>query len=36
MKCMYCDEYGFCNKYSNDAVVWKCNICEEYVEDEDG
>ena len=22
--CQHCDEYGFCTKYSNDAVVWKC------------
>ena len=22
--CEHCDEWGFCKKYSNDAVVWKC------------
>lgn len=42
MKCRHCDEYGFCNKYSNDAVVWKCKedtACEDFVdgaEDEEG
>ena len=35
MKCIYCDELGFCTKFSNDAVVWKCNNCEEYVEEDD-
>lgn len=36
--CQYCDEWGFCKKYSNDAVVWKCKEdadCEGYVEGED-
>lgn len=31
--CIYCDELGFCDKYSNEVTVWKCNNCEEYVED---
>ena len=22
--CKHCDNLGFCNLYSNDAVVWKC------------
>lgn len=35
-QCMYCDEYGFCKRYSNAVTVWKCNICEEYEEAEDG
>ena len=32
-KCMYCDELGFCDLYSNDAVVWKCTedlLCKDY------
>lgn len=35
IKCEHCDEWGFCKKYSNDAVVWKCKEdadCEGYVE----
>lgn len=24
MKCTHYDDHGFCNLYSNDAVVWKC------------
>jgi hypothetical protein len=24
MNCLKCDERGFCTKYSNDAVVWRC------------
>ena len=35
MNCDYCDEWGFCRKYSNDAVVWKCTedpSCDGYVE----
>ena len=24
MKCRNCDEEGFCAKYSNGSVVWKC------------
>ena len=24
MKCLHCGNDGFCTKYSNDAVVWKC------------
>lgn len=34
--CMYCDELGFCDKYSNEVTVWKCNNCEEYVEVDNG
>lgn len=37
-KCKYCDDLGFCKKYSNYAVVWKCKEdpdCEGYVEGED-
>lgn len=37
--CRYCDEYGFCTKYSNDAVVWKCTEdpnCKDYTEVDDG
>ena len=39
MTCMYCDEYGFCDKYSNEVTVWKCNGdsgCKDYEETEDG
>lgn len=38
MNCQYCDEWGFCTKYSNDAVVWKCKgkDCKDCVEGEDG
>lgn len=25
MNCHHKDDHGFCNRYSNDAVVWKCN-----------
>ena len=34
--CRYCDEYGFCTKYSNDAVVWKCTDpnCKDYKEND--
>lgn len=35
-KCIYCDEYGFCTKYSNAVTVWKCNRCKEYEEEDDG
>ena len=35
-QCIYCDEYGFCTKYSNAVTVWKCNGCKEYEEEEDG
>ena len=38
MNCMYCDKWGFCTKYSNDAVVWKCKEdpnCEGDLEGED-
>lgn len=35
MSCMYCDDLGFCELYSNDAVVWKCmDECKDYREDE--
>ena len=37
--CAYCDEQGFCKKYSNSDVVWKCpgnGDCEGYWEVEDG
>lgn len=34
--CKYCDESGFCTKYSNEVTVWKCNICGEYVEEDNG
>lgn len=33
IKCEHRDEWGFCKKYSNDAVVWKCKEdadCEGY------
>ena len=36
--CQYCDDLGFCTKYSNDAVVWKCKEdadCDGYVEGDD-
>ena len=39
MQCKYCDDQGFCDLYSNDAVVWKCKgvaDCEDYVEEDDG
>lgn len=39
MTCKYCDENGFCDKYSNDVTVWKCNGdsgCKDYEETEDG
>ena len=39
MNCLYCDDLGFCELYSNDAVVWKCKKdadCEGYVEVTDG
>lgn len=35
MNCKFCDDLGFCTKYSNDAVVWKCKgdaDCKDYVE----
>lgn len=35
MKCLHCDAYGFCKKYSNNAVVWKCKEdadCEGFTE----
>ena len=35
IKCEHRDDWGFCKKYSNDAVVWKCKEdadCEGYVE----
>lgn len=35
-QCIYCDEYGFCTKYSNAVMVWKCNGCKEYEEEDDG
>jgi hypothetical protein len=38
MNCQYCDDLGFCTKYSNDAVVWKCKDdvnCVAYTEVED-
>ena len=34
--CRHCDDMGFCELYSNDAVVWKCKEdaeCEGYVEE---
>lgn len=37
MNCQHCDASGFCTKYSNDAVVWKCKEdadCKGYVEGE--
>lgn len=39
MNCQYCDDQGFCDFYSNDAVVWKCTgvaDCKDYVEEDDG
>ena len=36
MNCQYCDAWGFCKLYSNDAVVWKCSKdpnCKDYVEE---
>ena len=33
--CEHCDEWGFCKKYSNYEVVWKCKEdadCDGYVE----
>ena len=38
MDCQYCDEHGFCKKYSNFMTVWKCKgdaDCDEYVEGEE-
>lgn len=36
MKCKYCDEMGFCDLYSNSAVVWKCRTpCKDYEEVKD-
>lgn len=39
MLCAHCDDLGFCNLCSNDAVVWKCNQkadCKGYTEVNDG
>ena len=39
LNCQYCDECGFCTKYSNLDVVWKCKgdaDCEGYAEVDDG
>lgn len=38
VKCCHCDGDGFCKKYSNDSVVWKCKgdaDCEGYLEAEE-
>ena len=35
LKCKYCDELGFCDKYPNAVTVWKCNGCKEYEEEDD-
>ena len=36
MRCQYCDELGYCTKYSNETTVWKCRTpCKDYLEVED-
>ena len=36
MKCKYCDDHGFCVKYSNGSVVWKCRMPCKDMEVKDG
>ena len=38
MDCQYCDKYGFCTKYSDLDLSWKCKgdaDCDDYVEVDD-
>lgn len=38
MKCLHCDAYGFCKKFSNSEVVWKCKEdgdCNDFLEAEE-
>lgn len=38
MKCLHCDADGFCKKFSNSEVVWKCKEdgdCDDFLEAEE-